>query len=117
MLRYCANLKAIRYGSASLNRIVADKSHHVIVACHFSSAYGLTAKRDSEVYPKSFRESLPDLDEKWSKNHGDLCNAESCAMNNGNSTGYFSLERGTRRAILYPISLYTCSGNIIYSDP
>ena len=32
MLRYCANLKAIRYESTSLNRIVADKSHHVIVA-------------------------------------------------------------------------------------
>ena len=32
MLRYCANLKAIRYESASLNRIVADKSHSVIVA-------------------------------------------------------------------------------------
>ena len=32
MLRYCANLKAIRYVSTSLNRIVADKSHRVIVA-------------------------------------------------------------------------------------
>ena len=32
MLRYCANLKAIRYESTSLNRIVANKSHHVIVA-------------------------------------------------------------------------------------
>ena len=32
MLRYCANLKAIRYESVSLNRIVADKSHRVIVA-------------------------------------------------------------------------------------
>ena len=32
MLRYCANLKAIRYESMSLNRIVADKSHNVIVA-------------------------------------------------------------------------------------
>ena len=31
-LRYCANLKAIRYESASLNRIVADKLHRVIVA-------------------------------------------------------------------------------------
>ena len=27
MLRYCANLKAIRYESTSLNRIVDDKSH------------------------------------------------------------------------------------------
>ena len=32
MLRYCANLKAIRYESTSLNRIVADKLHSVIVA-------------------------------------------------------------------------------------
>ena len=32
MLSYCANLKAIRYESMSLNRIVADKSHRVIVA-------------------------------------------------------------------------------------
>ena len=29
MLCYCANLKAIRYESTSLNRIVADKSHCV----------------------------------------------------------------------------------------
>ena len=32
MLRYCTNLKAIRYESTSLNRIVVDKSHSVIVA-------------------------------------------------------------------------------------
>ena len=32
MLRYCANLEAIRYESTSLNRIVADKSLRVIVA-------------------------------------------------------------------------------------
>ena len=32
MLRYCANLKAIRYESTSLNRMVADKSHRVIAA-------------------------------------------------------------------------------------
>ena len=32
MVRYCANLKAIRYESTSLNIIVADKSHRVIVA-------------------------------------------------------------------------------------
>ena len=29
---FCANFKAIRYESTSLNRIVADKSHRVIVA-------------------------------------------------------------------------------------
>ena len=34
MLRYCANLKAIRYESMSFNRIVADKSHRVIAALH-----------------------------------------------------------------------------------
>ena len=32
MLRYCANLKVIRYESTSLKGIVADKSHRVIVA-------------------------------------------------------------------------------------
>ena len=32
MLRYCENLKAIRYESTSLKIIVADKSHRVIVA-------------------------------------------------------------------------------------
>ena len=32
MLRYCANLKAVRYESTSLNRIVADQSYRVIVA-------------------------------------------------------------------------------------
>ena len=32
MLRYRANLKAIIYESTSLNRIVTDKSHRVIVA-------------------------------------------------------------------------------------
>ena len=32
MLHYCANLKPIRYESTSLDRIVADKSHRVIVA-------------------------------------------------------------------------------------
>ena len=31
MPRYCANLKAVRYESTSLNRIVADKSDRVIV--------------------------------------------------------------------------------------
>ena len=32
MLRHCANLKAIKYELTSLNRIVAYKSHLVIVA-------------------------------------------------------------------------------------
>ena len=30
--RYCVNLKAIRYESTILNRIVVDESHRVIVA-------------------------------------------------------------------------------------
>ena len=38
MLRYCANLKAVRYESTSLNRIVADKWHRVIVALDFKDA-------------------------------------------------------------------------------
>ena len=38
MLRYCANLKAIRYESTSLNRIVADKSHRVIAALSITCA-------------------------------------------------------------------------------
>ena len=32
MLRYCANLKAIRYKSTSFNRIVVNKLHHIITA-------------------------------------------------------------------------------------
>ena len=37
ILRYCANLKAIRYESTSLNRILADKCHRVIVALDISN--------------------------------------------------------------------------------
>ena len=37
MLSYCANLKAIRYESTRLKRIVADKSHHVIAALTWQS--------------------------------------------------------------------------------
>ena len=40
MPRYCANLKAIRYESTSLNRIVADKSHRVIVALGWVTWHG-----------------------------------------------------------------------------
>ena len=42
MLRYCVNLKAIRYESTSLNRIVADKSHLVTVALLPASKISLT---------------------------------------------------------------------------
>ena len=38
MLRYCTNLKTIRYESTNLNRIVADKSHRVIVALVYSDS-------------------------------------------------------------------------------
>ena len=53
MLRYCANLKAIRYESTTLNRIVADQSHCVIIAiadkyahlAHVSRVIHLFSKR------------------------------------------------------------------------
>ena len=32
ILRYCANLKAMRYESTSFNKIAAEKSHRVIAA-------------------------------------------------------------------------------------
>ena len=38
MLRCCVNLKAIRCESTSLNRIIANKSHHVIVTSFFGKA-------------------------------------------------------------------------------
>ena len=38
MLRYCANLKGIRYESTSLKRIVGDESHCVIVALYGDKA-------------------------------------------------------------------------------
>ena len=41
MLCYCAHLKAIRYESTSLNRIVADKSHCVIVAYEKSRCFNV----------------------------------------------------------------------------
>ena len=44
MLRYCPNLKAIRYESTSLNRIVADKSHRVML-----QLYGAIYRPDSFV--------------------------------------------------------------------
>ena len=46
MLRYCANLKAIRYESTSLNRIAADKSHSVIAAEGCQSGTLLILKED-----------------------------------------------------------------------
>ena len=53
MLHYCANLKAISYDSTSFNRIVADKSHHVIVA--FKSSGERTYNSDNEtIYRPKF---------------------------------------------------------------
>ena len=48
MLRYCANLKAIRYESTNLNSIVADKSHRVIVALRLQ-LHGAIYRPDSFV--------------------------------------------------------------------
>ena len=39
MLRYCANLKAIRYESTSFSRIAADKLHRVIDQLNNNSAF------------------------------------------------------------------------------
>ena len=46
MLRYCATLKAIRYESTSLNRILADKSHRVIVALKNIEIEGVLIKQE-----------------------------------------------------------------------
>ena len=50
MLRYCANLKAIRYESTSLNRIVADKSHRVIVALTDQKVSGFDKVKTNKIY-------------------------------------------------------------------
>ena len=47
MPRYCANLKATRYESTSLNRIVADKSQRVIVA--YDKYQNFTVKAASQA--------------------------------------------------------------------
>ena len=49
MPRYCANLKAIRYESTNLNRIVADKSHRVIVALRSFRLFGDQAFSNSTI--------------------------------------------------------------------
>ena len=48
LLRYCANLKAIRYESTSFNRIVADISHRVI------AAYGVQNHRKGPLLGKGY---------------------------------------------------------------
>ena len=48
MPRYCTNLKAIRYESTSLNRIVTDKLHRVIVALRLQ-LHGAIYRPDSFV--------------------------------------------------------------------
>ena len=52
MLRYCANLKAIRYESTSLNRIVADKSHRQI-RYHTQRSCGLTVSLIIQHFEKN----------------------------------------------------------------
>ena len=44
-LRFCANLKAINYESTSLNRILADKSHRVIVAYRTNHCFAAPPNR------------------------------------------------------------------------
>ena len=51
MLRYCVNLKAIRYESTSLNRIVADKSHRVIVALTSHTILCCTTQQHKNSHP------------------------------------------------------------------
>ena len=53
MLRYCTNLKAIRYESTSLNRIVADKLHRVRLQLH-----GAIYRPDSFVLMLSYCANL-----------------------------------------------------------
>ena len=48
MLRYCANLKAIRYESMSLNRIAAIESHRVLAASRLR-LHGAIYRPDSFV--------------------------------------------------------------------
>ena len=51
--RYCANVEAIRYESRNLNRIVADRSHSVIVFLVDQSRTSMTMTLDdwSIIYP------------------------------------------------------------------
>ena len=56
MLRYCANLKAIRYESVTLNRIIADKSHRVIVAL-YDAIYRLRFYSNSLIHILSLSNS------------------------------------------------------------
>ena len=48
MLHYCTNLKVIKYESTSLDRIVADKSHRVIVSLRLQ-LHGAIYRPDSFV--------------------------------------------------------------------
>ena len=43
---YCANLKVIRYESRSFNKIVADKSHCVIVALEWCFVISIEVSSD-----------------------------------------------------------------------
>ena len=50
MLRYYANLKAIRYKSTCFNRIVADKSYPVIVALDTSAILNTVVHTDNNLW-------------------------------------------------------------------
>ena len=71
MPRYCANLKAIRYESMSLNRIAADKLQRVIVALRLHDAiYRLRFYSNSLVYILSLSNSHNNI-ASIQKNRGD----------------------------------------------
>ena len=61
MLRYCANLKAIKYESTSLNRSVADKSHRVIVASATFPLFSITREGESLCETKEQKDKLDKL--------------------------------------------------------
>ena len=71
MLRYCAHLKAIRHESTSLTRIVANKSHGVIVALQNISDFENQPDLDHHVLRSEespiFKTgvNLPKSDEQW----------------------------------------------------
>ena len=68
MLRYCENLKAIRYESTTLNRIVADKSHRVIVAS--GPVYTTTNTQHIAIYPGKFKFILVKISPDSGRLHG-----------------------------------------------
>ena len=85
MLGFCGNLKAIRYESTSLNRIVADKLHHVIVALSFKlqlhdAIYRLRFYSNSLIHKLSLSNSHNNL-ASIQKNRGDKSHRVIVALN------------------------------------